>query len=75
MVVQAREKRAKSCQVTQRSSGSDKKTENLKGWFSYEYLCTHVGKKRIDAYIDQALVPSRADSKLGDLGQEREMMD
>jgi len=75
MVLQSREKRAKTSQVTQRSSGSDKKKENMKGWFSYEFLCSRVGKKRVDAHIEAKLVSCRADEKLGELGSQKEMMD
>ena len=75
MVLQSREKKAKTCQTTTRSSGSESSTTNLKGWFSYEFLKGKLGEKRLDTYIERDLIQKKSDARLGELGLTKEYMD
>ena len=66
MVLQAREKKARQDQTTQRTSGSATKTRSEIGWWPYETMILRLGKARFFALLEAKKIDSKEDARLKD---------
>jgi hypothetical protein len=75
LAMASREKKARSYQTTERSAGSEIRSQTEKGWFSYEVLKGRLGMARLDAYINAGKIKSKEDPDLGDIAARVDMKD
>ena len=70
LVMQGRNKKAKMAEVTTKTVGQLVTEREAKGWRDYEWMCSKVGKLKLDRWIELKVVKGRPDPKTGETTKE-----
>ena len=70
MVLQLREKRAKSTKTTKRKISFKKKVVGKTGWRSYHFVAQQVGKEKLDFCIENNVIETQGCSRTGSTKKE-----
>ena len=70
LVMQGRNKKAKMAEVTTKTVGQLVTERDAKGWRDYEWMCSKVGKLKLDRWIELKVIKGRPDPKTGETTKE-----